>query len=165
MQTDRWAGTFIGKGDLYLWSCISTIIFFLQVLSVLFLLRALYLLFLSMPLCTSPFKRWTQPFMLTTLWWKLSCHCPPVNASEHHHPAGPSRANKATGSLNVCQIWAHPWKIFYTLPLFPGESVCSAPSAIFINTSHLYSKYLFNFKIYIVSFPTASRWYLQKLKT
>lgn len=74
MQTDRWAGTFIGKGDL--WSCISTIIFFLQVLSVLFLLRALYLLFLSMPLCTSPFKRWTQPFMLTTLWWKLSCHLP-----------------------------------------------------------------------------------------
>lgn len=162
--TDRWTGTFMRKEDLHLWSSILTIFFKLFVF-ILFLQRGLYPLFPSMPysVCLH-FRCELDPLC----WSPLGEGCPAITHTQHQ-PAPlhswPNRANKTMGSLNVCQICPHPRKMFYSVQFFPGESMCSSSSAIFINTSHLYSKYLFNFKIYIVSLPTASRWYLQKLKT
>lgn len=104
MQTDRWARTFTRKGDLYLWSCISTVSFFTGPLCIVFAARTLPTVFFHTTLHTFPFKTWTQPFMLTTLRWRLSRHHPPLNAGEHRHPAGHSRANQAIGGLNLCQI-------------------------------------------------------------
>lgn len=100
-SAERWAGIIMRKGHMYLWSCISII--FYRSSSYCFCWGDFTCCSFHATLCISHFKVWTWPFMLTTLWWRLSCHHLPVNAAEHHHPAGPSRANQAIGSLSLCQ--------------------------------------------------------------